>query len=1774
MTTRASTRRSWRGYVSSLARSAAAAPREAEAWVRFWVERLSAAPLNLPWSIALRRNDSWTLFGVATPEAQAWQQQLAMPASDSRHRMSHAGRQARVPLDRQARVAVALWDRAVPRGTFESVVSLLELSWTQSVALPRNERHDSDAPRSFATRRNEGTAPGAPNLLNEVLAIGRALRADRSVEAILNDVATAITSALRFRSACISLRSKHAPERFDQLAFAGVPPAEAERLRGEPIPAALVEQLCDPRWQIGDSFFVPADRFHDIFGDYAERLTTTTINDSRGATEWQRDDIFVTPLRDATGAIIGLISVDDPIDRQRPAMATARALEIFANQAVIAIENARLYADSQQRLAEQEALTRIQRAANASLDLRAIIREVFSGLRSVLQMDSFYSVVYHHGSATSALVIAYDEGEWYEMDRLMVEQAGLHRLMLDTRQPLRFGDLRVEAERLPPDRRPAQFGHAERRSAAWIGTPLIAADNELIGAISAHSYTPHRYGERELRFLESVARQVAISLQNARLLLERERQIAQMQTLNNISKVTSSTLDLDQLFLAMYTEINRYRPTDTLLLSICDPDTALILQVMSMDQGTFHHIERPFPIAPRSYTDVILRRGEPLLIRDTREEESQLGIHAVLLGDNAQARSLVCVPLRDTSGRTFGMLSMQSYRVGEYQPADVDFLVNVANQVALNIQNATLFKRSAEQVRQLAAEAERLALINRVATWSSATLDMRDLLQRTVDEMGRMTNADQVRLLLLERERGLAVCAAEYRDTGAVGTLALPIAGNPAYEWFAQHRSSLLVPDAVNDPRFAPAHEVWRAANIRDVLIVPLIVKDELIGSIGIDIQAREQTFSERDITTCETIARQVATALENARLWEATQQSVRELTLLYDLSVSLASMLDLDEILVTLASAALEIERADMAAILLVDERGRVSRFAGYTRDGEPIDNHGWETHPAINQVMRHGRPVALDQEALQTMGRQLRSALLVPIVVKGAPVGVTILGANAARTWTEREQSLVTILAGQAASTIENARLFQSEQEKRRLADTLREVALALTSTLDLREVLEIILSQLQRVVPYDSTSVQLLRGDQLIIISGRELGEEQTFEGITFGAHDPRHPNHHVIETGQPYIVRDTRREYPVFASFPLTTRVRSWLGVPLIYKNELLGMITLDSFHLDFYTPEMADVALMFATQAAQAIAHARLFEQIRRFNAELEEKVIERTAALTAEKERLEAVHAITTALTASLDIDEIVLKSLELTAGALGVRRGSVLIRDPMADMLVYRGILTEDGHILAKNEPFNLPPGNLVEWTVLNQQPVVVNDVRDDPRWVALGRSTREIRSFIAVPLIAADVVLGVLMFNDRRPNFFNEEHLRLLSTIASEVAIAVHNAELYNFINEQATRLAELLQLQREETGKTRAILESIAEGVLVLDESESVVLYNRAASQVLHIAEAVVLGQPLERIVDSADEAVDQQRAQLLYEALAAGVREARQGDDARNTLLELPDQTIAMTFTPVIAPDGERLGVAVVLRDITREIEADNAKREFISTVSHELRTPLTAVKGYVELLLLGTAGSLTETQQSFLQVVKTNAERLNSLVEDLLEISRLENGKVRLQIRPVDLRVLIDDIVTSLRTETSRKRMQLATEIAPDLPLIEADPKRVSQVLANLLSNAHKYTRDGGRITVRVRRCDGMVQVDVTDTGVGIPADDLPKMFSRFFRSNNALKDEVDGTGLGLSIARSFVELHGGEIWVVSEQDRGSTFSFTLPIVQRVTDGTSTASDRPITGDDT
>jgi signal transduction histidine kinase len=222
------------------------------------------------------------------------------------------------------------------------------------------------------------------------------------------------------------------------------------------------------------------------------------------------------------------------------------------------------------------------------------------------------------------------------------------------------------------------------------------------------------------------------------------------------------------------------------------------------------------------------------------------------------------------------------------------------------------------------------------------------------------------------------------------------------------------------------------------------------------------------------------------------------------------------------------------------------------------------------------------------------------------------------------------------------------------------------------------------------------------------------------------------------------------------------------------------------------------------------------------------------------------------------------------------------------------------------------------------------------------------------------------------------------------------------------------------------------------------------------------------------------------------------------------------------------------------------------------VSHELRTPLTSIKGYADLLVSGSSqvGGLNTTQNRFVQVIQSNANRLTDLVNDILEISRIETGRIKLKLEPVDIAQTIKEATISFEGQIAKKALDLSVHLPDKLPKVYADKARLTQILVNLIGNAWQYTPEGGKIAVSAAIVDHgseFVQIDVADTGIGIPEKDIGYIFDRFFRSERPEVEVIDGTGLGLSITKSFVELLKGEIWVESELDVGTTFSFTIPV---------------------
>jgi len=377
-----------------------------------------------------------------------------------------------------------------------------------------------------------------------------------------------------------------------------------------------------------------------------------------------------------------------------------------------------------------------------------------------------------------------------------------------------------------------------------------------------------------------------------------------------------------------------------------------------------------------------------------------------------------------------------------------------------------------------------------------------------------------------------------------------------------------------------------------------------------------------------------------------------------------------------------------------------------------------------------------------------------------------------------------------------------------------------------------------------------------------------------------------------------------------------------------------------------------------------------------------------------------------------------------------------------------------------------------------------------------------------------------------------------------------------------EAARKLAEETEARRrveaehtrealEEASKSQAILEAIADGVMVVNAQGYVILFNAAAERILDARRDEIIGRPIKDLLGLYGAAGVTWMRHMEQWSVSAG---ARLDLSSLEQPLQIENRhiTVNVHVAPVTLGD-EYLGAVSIFRDVTREVEADRAKSEFVSNVSFELRTPMTSIKGYTDLILLGAAGTMNDEQKRFLGIIKANADRLSTLINDLLDIGRIESQRVDWNIQPLALRRLVDQVADSWRGKIEEEGLKLFIDIPFELPAVLADSNRVLQILTNLVSNAYQYTHLGGNITLRAHRANEMVQVDVSDTGIGIALEDQPKIFGRFFRSDDPDVQKHAGTGLGLAIARALVEMQGGKIWFQSMLGQGSTFSFTLPI---------------------
>lgn len=524
---------------------------------------------------------------------------------------------------------------------------------------------------------------------------------------------------------------------------------------------------------------------------------------------------------------------------------------------------------------------------------------------------------------------------------------------------------------------------------------------------------------------------------------------------------------------------------------------------------------------------------------------------------------------------------------------------------------------------------------------------------------------------------------------------------------------------------------------------------------------------------------------------------------------------------------------------------------------------------------------------------------------------------------------------------------------------------------------------------------------------------------------------------------------------------------------------------------------------------------------------------ERLHFMQAEREQRELINALQEAaaiVSSTLEIDLVLDRILEQVERVVaGDAFNVMLIQDQRAQVVRWRGYdMTRQIYQL------NSIP-NLLKM-IRTGKPIVIPDTVTDPDWARL--PAREwLRSYVGAPIRIGNMTVGFLNVNGMRMNQFNDNDAQRLQAFASHAATAIQNAQLYRELRNHAAQLEGRVQERtaqiQAQYAQQQAILQSTADGIIVADAQGEIVRTNPIADTWL-------------------TQALSPEDTTRLRQA----VRDvALRSEERPEAILELTGLDLELHAAPITEPDSEQAATVIAVHDVSHLKTLDRMKSRFVSNVSHELRTPITTVKLYAALLRRAPP----EKMEEYLDALTQEADRQARLIENILQVSRIDAGRMDLNLRSTSLNILVDMIMGNYQMLSQERGLILEYYPAEPSPKVLADTDQLTQVMINIVNNAIQYTPNDGRITVSTgmqeakERTWGTVMVQ--DTGMGIPEEELPHIFERFFRGEVPQQMQASGTGLGLAIAKEIVELHGGWITVESQVDEGSTFTVWLPLAE-------------------
>ena len=1432
-------------------------------------------------------------------------------------------------------------------------------------------------------------------------------------------------------------------------------------------------------------------------------------------------------------------------------------LQAVADRAAVAIENARLYQETLRRAEGLAALNAVATLVSQSLDLQATLNLALSEALRVIGVEA--GAISLVNEATDELVIRAHQG-WRHKDlanHIHIRLGtGLSGQAISTGLPVVTGDVRGDPRLVVPE-------FAQEGVQAMVLAPMRAR-GKVVGVFSAMSYQPRAFAPHQVALLTAIADQVGVAIDNARLYESESRRSAHLALINEVARQATSTLDLSDLLNRTAEAIHQsfgYFHVGLYLLDAAHGEAVLHAYVGGYSERQLATYRQSINVGIIGYA---ARESKTLLANDVTQEPRY--ICGLPKYEGVAAELSVPIP---HGGQVIGVLDVQHLERNAFGPDDVQAMEALAVQIGIAIQNARLFEEARQRVAELTA-------LQEIGLQISASLDIWTVLDTIVQNALKLVSADDAHIFLFDAEKDEFVFGTALWKDGS----RMPAVTQPRRDGITARALRSAKPIVINDAKSHPLYASQSDWGVQAIAGFPLRRAERPLGVFTIAF-LNPHIFTAEELRVLTLLADQAASALENARLYEETRRQLDELSALHEVALAAASTLELATVVARIVKALHHSLGFEHAALFLVNETRQVIDLYAHS---------GTEGDQSRNLCIKLGQGIAGTAAAT---GAPLRvgdvntdpsyipgipgtvSEMAVPLKVGERVIGVIDAQSALFDAFSADDERVLVTVGGQLAVIVENARLYELERQRRQQMESLQATAAGISAELELGTLLQLVADKAARTFDAPASSVMMWDddGSHLVVKASHGLSSE-----YVESTRVPREFVEAVRQDGQyvPMVVEDMAR-HPFSPLTGIYDNLRqseseglvSRLGVPMLHGGQLKGALVIYSRgEPRQFTAEEIELAKIFASQAAVAIENARLYAETCR---RLDEVTIMSQVALAGAGE---------------LDLAKVLEQMLEAIRRTLRFETFEFILVDPVSGLL-----RTEAAYGLPPdmNDKEMRPDEGIVGWVAEHRQPLLAADVSQEPRYYA---ATPRTRSELAVPLIVGDRLIGVMNVESLRVNRFTQDDERLLLALAGQLAVIIERARLYH---EMQRRLDEVSTLhsfaqQLSTSLDMHQVLDSIVSSLKQVLGCRSVNIW---------LADAET--QMLEIHIATGLQAKWRHAARLEWgEGIAGQVAATARPiyvpdthnvdfiffDPVVRSLLCVPlivhervigvlaiDQDVPDAFTPnderllaivaaqaAVAIENARLYEALKeraqrLEQAYTELQAvDRVKDELVQNISHELRTPLTFIRGYVELLMDGEMGQINDQQRESLAIVADKTNTITRLVSDIIFLQQLEHES--LQMADLDMVQVARRAIQGCQATASAMGIKLEVVAPTGLLLARADRDRVNQVLDNLLGNAIKFSPNGGRITVQLAAVDGMVQVSVSDTGIGIPADQLERIFDRFYQVDGSATRKFGGAGLGLTIVKRIVEAHGGRIWAESQVGRGSTFLFTLPQAQR------------------